>query len=213
MQLSHLAIQKAIVKLLPQSLTEHHFSTIQRIADVVYFPKKIIFEVQCSPIALKDVQSRNRDYNALGFTVIWILHDRIYNKKIVTQTELYLRQNLSYYTSITPFGHGFFYDQLDFFKGLERIYQSKPLLIKNLLPEPLKAPFFFPQKLKNRSLFLPGDASDFLISKKQGKWGWKLEKALSKKWTLKKIMREVLDTLLHEHASGSHKDLERQSRG
>ncbi|MCB1106969.1 MAG: hypothetical protein KDK76_02615 [Chlamydiia bacterium] len=212
MILSHRAIQKVMVEHLPEAVTEHRFPSIQRIADVVYFPKKIIFEVQCSPISLGEVQRRNRDYSSLGFTVIWILHDRIYNKKIITPAELYLRQNLSYYTSITPFGHGFFYDQLDFFKEMERVYQSAPYLLKDLLPRPLtKTPLLFPRKLKRRPFYLPGDATDLLIKENLGKWAWKIERKLFQKWTLKKIMNELLHSLLYSQAApknvlSSHKD-------
>ena len=87
MSSSHLAIQKVLSKSLPGSRLEHRFPSIGRVADVVYFPKKIIFEVQCSPISLKEVQKRNRDYLSLGFTVIWILHDRHYNKKTLSLAE------------------------------------------------------------------------------------------------------------------------------
>ena len=208
----HKVIQKTLADFLRGSVTEYRFPSIRRIADVVFFPKKIIFEVQCSPISIEDVQKRNRDYSSLGFTVIWILHDRIYNKKIATPAELYLRQNLSYYTSMTPFGHGFFYDQLDFFRGVTRIYKGLPQTINSFYPKPLpRLPFFFPNKLRKRPLILSGDTTEHLLKSRQGKWAWQLEKSLTRKWTCKKVTKEVFHSLLLKNASSSHKYLERQS--
>jgi hypothetical protein len=208
----HKVIQKKLASFLQGSVIEYRFPSIRRIADVVFFPKKIIFEVQCSPISIENIQKRNRDYSSLGFTVIWILHDRIYNKKIATPAELYLRQNLSYYTSMTPFGHGFFYDQLDFFKGVTRIYKSTPQTIKSFYPKPPpRLPFFFPNKLRKRPLMLSGDTTEHLLKSKQGRWAWKLEKSLTKKWTCKKITKELFHSLLLKNASASHKYLEKQN--
>jgi len=208
----HKVIQNTLAGFLPGSVIEYRFPSIRRIADIVFFPKKIIFEVQCSPISIEDVRKRNQDYASLGFTVIWILHDRIYNKKIATPAELYLRQNLSYYTSMTPFGHGVFYDQLDFFKGVTRIYKSKPQVIKKFHPKPLpRLPLFFPNKLRTPPLMLTGDTTEYLLLHRQGKWAWQLEKSLTKKWTLKKITKEVFYSLLLKNASSSHKYLEKQN--
>lgn len=208
----HKVIQKTLADFLPGSVTEYRFPSIRRIADVVFFPQKIIFEVQCSPISIKDVQKRNRDYSSLGFAVIWILHDRIYNKKIATPAELYLRQNLSYYTSMTPFGHGFFYDQLDFFKGMTQIYKGHHRMIKAFHPKPCpKLPFFFPNKLRNRPLTLPGDIIEHLLFNGQGKWAWKLEKNLTRKWTLKKVAKELFHSFLLKNTSSSHKFLEKKN--
>ena len=208
----HKVIQKTLADFLPGSIIEYPFPSIRRIADVVFFPKKIIFEVQCSPISVEAVQKRNRDYSSLGFTVIWILHDRIYNQKIATPAELYLRQTLSYYTSMTPFGHGFFYDQLDFFSGVTRIHKSQPQMIKAFYPKPLpRLPFFFPNKLRKRPLMLPGDTTEYLLLSRQGKWAWQLEKSLTRKWTLKNITKELFHSLLLKNASSSHKYLEKQN--
>ncbi|MEM8728221.1 MAG: competence protein CoiA family protein, partial [Chlamydiota bacterium] len=80
----HQAVQRAIGTALPQVILEKSFPEIHRIADVVYPPKKIIYEIQYSPITLKEVQQRNRDYATLGYTVIWILHDRHFNRKILS---------------------------------------------------------------------------------------------------------------------------------
>ncbi len=177
----HLIIQKLLMRALPGSVLEHPFPPIGRIADFVYFPKKLIFEVQCSPIDLYEVRKRNEDYASLGFTVIWILHDRIFNKGILPPAEFYLRQNLAYYTSINQFGQGFFYDQLDFFRGLKRVYRSSPHILRSFLPRSFQAPFFFPKKLKKRRYYLPGDTTSHLIEEKKGRWAQKLEKKFTPK--------------------------------
>ena len=54
----HLTIQKVISASLPsgESFLEKRFPSIQRIADIVWEPKHLIFEVQCSPISLQEVK-------------------------------------------------------------------------------------------------------------------------------------------------------------
>lgn len=210
--MSHGAIQKRLLDAFSGAKKEYRFPSIRRVADVALLSKKIIFEVQCSPISLKDVQNRNRDYASIGFTVVWILHDRIYNKKNASLAELYLRQNLSYYSSITPTGHGFIYDQLDFFQGTHRAHRSAPYIIEKLVfhPSP-KLPFFFPKKLKRRPLYFQGDALDILLRKGEGRWACFLERELTRRWTFKKGARELFHSLLQAHASSSHTDRERQN--
>lgn len=209
----HKAIQKALIASLPGAKLETSFPKINRIADVVYFPKKIIFEVQCSPISLQEVQKRNRDYASLGYTVIWVLHDRHYNKGVLSPAELYLRKNLSYYTSITPFGHGFFYDQLEFFQGNKRIYRGKPHNLKNFLPQTLKKiPRPFPkslqEKLSKLPLYLQGDVTDTLIITKGGKVAKQLERTFSsphKGWLINYFEHLLKKNSGPECSSFSHK--------
>lgn len=164
---SHEAIQNFLKESLTGAQIEKNFTEIGRIADVVYFPQKIIFEVQCSSIDLEEVMQRNKDYASIGFHVIWILHDRHFNKTFVPPAELYLRRRGAYYTSFTPYGHGFFYDQLDFFRGAHRVYKGKPLLIKKFFPKKISyIPFSYPRLLKKRlrhsPYYLPGDLRDTL---------------------------------------------------
>ncbi|MBF5059451.1 hypothetical protein NEPTK9_000965 [Candidatus Neptunochlamydia vexilliferae] len=196
----HLIIQKVLMRSLPGSVLEHPFPSIGRIADLVYFPKKLIFEVQCSPINLYEVRKRNEDYASLGFTVIWILHDRIFNKEILPPAEFYLRQKLAYYTSMNQFGQGFFYDQLDFLQGLKRVYKSPPHLLKSFLPRPFQAPFFFPKKLKQRRYYLIGDTADTLLKKNKGRWAQKLEKRFLPKKSFKARALVPLHYLLKKAA-------------
>ena len=64
----HRAIQKTIKAHMPQVILEKSFPEIHRIADVAFPSKKIVYEIQYSPISLKEVQKRNRDYTSLGYT-------------------------------------------------------------------------------------------------------------------------------------------------
>lgn len=208
----HQAIQKAIKTTLPQVILEKSFPEIHRIADVVYPPQKIIYEIQYSPISLEEVQKRNRDYATLGYTVIWILHDHHFNKKILSSAELYLRKNLSYYTSITAYGHGFFYDQLEFFHGNKRIYKGTPQILKNLLPQKLfKLPYNFPKTLKRKakktSFYLSGDLIDTLIKTKNFKQIKELEKSFCPQRSLKTNFIKIFEYLLKK--SAGPKDLSR----
>ncbi len=89
---------------------EKRFPEINRIADVVLESKKIIFEVQCSPITAKEIAERNRDYGKIGYKVIWILHDSRYNKERLTEAEHFLFTLPHYFTNINSEGEGMIYD-------------------------------------------------------------------------------------------------------
>ncbi|NGX41830.1 MAG: hypothetical protein K940chlam7_00104 [Chlamydiae bacterium] len=113
--LNHIQVQKYLQKILPtgECSLEQRFPEIQRIADVVWEPKKIIFEVQCSGITAEEIRSRNKDYLSVGYNVIWILHDNRFNKWKVTAAERFLKGSPHYFTNIDPKGRGFVYDQVD----------------------------------------------------------------------------------------------------
>lgn len=111
----HLQVQWWIQSQLPKEecLLEKPFPAINRIADVSWESKKIIFEVQCSGISAEEIANRNQDYGQLGYQVIWILHDKKYNKYRQTQAEAFLRNLPHYFTNIDIDGNGTVYDQLD----------------------------------------------------------------------------------------------------
>lgn len=120
---------------------------IQRIDDVVNPPEGIVYEIQHSPISLKEAQCRNCDYRSLGYA------------KNLSLAELYLRHHLSYHTSITSDGHGFFYDQLEFFDENQRFYQEVPATLVSPLLQKIpqlsqRLPNFFATKkgAKKRAL-------------------------------------------------------------
>jgi competence protein CoiA len=101
---------------------EKRFTEINRIADVVWLPKKIIFEVQCSPILKEEIVQRNRDYENLGYTVIWVLHEKRFNKSHLQASRQYLQNHLHYYTNIDSDGKGIIYDQFHVFEKGRQIF-------------------------------------------------------------------------------------------
>lgn len=113
MQNSHRHIQLALKKALaPQEVwLERAFPQIGRIADCVWPNQKLIFEIQCSRVSPREILARNRDYQKIGYRVIWILHDRHYNRTFLTLEERILLTQTHYFTNINAFGTGEIYDQ------------------------------------------------------------------------------------------------------
>ncbi len=111
--LTHLLIQLHIRDLLaPEEVwLEKSFPTHGRIADVVWPRKKLIFEVQCSPISPLELLKRNRDYQKLGYHVIWIFHDTYFNRSRLTAAEAALKRQLYLFTNFNEEGQGMIYTQ------------------------------------------------------------------------------------------------------
>ena len=109
----HLQIQCSIERLLPPGdcFLERRFPEIARIADVVWESEKIIFEVQCSGMSDKEASERNRDYQSVGYQVVWILHESRYNRWRVAAVEEALVGSPHYYTDMDAEGKGHIYDQ------------------------------------------------------------------------------------------------------
>lgn len=135
----HLQVQSHILKLLPtgEAQMEYRFPTINRIADVVWLPQKLVFEIQCSAITAEEVHARNADYKRLGFDVIWILHDNRYNQRRVTAAEKFLELENSiphYFTNIDQEGMGFIYDQFSLVRKGMRHIKLDPLPVEMAQP-------------------------------------------------------------------------------
>lgn len=111
--LSHIHLQLHLQAKFPGAELEKRFSSIQRIADVVYETEKIIFEIQCSPITAREVMARNQDYQSLGYQVIWLLHDQVFNRKFLTAAEHFLQNSPHYFTNFNAQGERVIYDQWD----------------------------------------------------------------------------------------------------
>lgn len=125
--LVHLQLQWFISQELPlgEARLERRFPEISRIADVAWEKEKLIFEVQYSSISQVEVEARNRDYESLGYQVVWILHDRRFNKWKATAAELWLDQKPHYFSNFDPNGNGVIYDQLQVFhEGIRRFQQK-----------------------------------------------------------------------------------------
>lgn len=153
----HLQAQLALFNQLPQgeAKLEHQFPEIGRIADIAWIPKQIIFEIQCSPISQQEALARNQDYASIGFNVVWILHERRFNKKHLSSAERFLRQGTCYFTQ----GKGIWYDQLEIFTTYRR-FKGPPLPVdlstplSNIPPAPIQP------HTKNWTLHFQGDLHD-----------------------------------------------------
>jgi len=159
----HLLLQVALQKMLPgEIILEKPFPQISRIADVAWEPHKIIFEIQCSLLSIKEAQQRMVDYKSLGYQVVWILDDRIFNRRSLRPAESYLRQHPCYYVSMRKEGPTF-YDQFEILDGKRRVKRGhslkieidKPFLLSNQSWTKEKFPSQILQKKSN--LYFKGD--------------------------------------------------------
>ena len=127
--LAHLQIQLHLKSLISSLFLEKKVKN--RIADTLWEERKIVFEIQCSPLSLQEAQTRCQDYLSYGYTPVWILHDREFNKKRASPAELYLRSHTTTY-----FTNGsLIYDQFDLFISLKRAYKGPPLPINLTRPQ------------------------------------------------------------------------------
>jgi len=136
--MAHLQNQLYLEHALPPGEIELEvpFPSIGRIADVVWRPVNIIFEVQCSPISKEEVEARNRDYASEGWQVIWLLHDQHFNQRRVRAAEEFLAHQPHYFTSINARREGHLYDQFSIMQKGERSKRSArfPIHIHEALP-------------------------------------------------------------------------------
>lgn len=110
---THLAIQFHLQNLFGahDCHLEQRFASIGRIGDCYCPSKKIVYEIQCSPIAVTEVKERMKDYASIGLKVFWILHDKQFNRNFVTAAEAYLLSYTFVYTNFDNIGTGTFYQQ------------------------------------------------------------------------------------------------------
>jgi len=156
----HLLVQLQIQNFLsPQEIQmEVPFLAIQRIADLVWEKEKIIFEIQCSPILLQTSQARIEDYRKIGYEVIWLLDDRIFNRKRIKPPEIFLRTQACYFFRFQRNHFLGAYDQWEIVSQQERIKRSKPLWIDLRKPRKtpqLEQPAFLPLQVKSRLVNSP----------------------------------------------------------
>jgi len=104
---------------------ECHFPEINRIADVTFHPKKIVFEIQLSPISKELALERTMDYWSIGWHVIWILHAKEFGKRLASPFERSLLTIPHYFTNVM-FREGCVWDELSFVQGRRRHWFSFP---------------------------------------------------------------------------------------
>jgi competence protein CoiA len=141
--LVHSQVQYQLQQILPGSQLESRFPKSQRIADVVWWPQYLVFEIQCSNISVRDVLARNMAYKKIGLDVIWILHDQCFNKKKTTPAERALENSPHYFTNIDANGKGYFYDQYSKIINHKRYILSPPLPIDLTTPRHSKSKIYF----------------------------------------------------------------------
>jgi competence protein CoiA len=118
--IEHLLIQNLISSQIKESELEVSFPHVNRIADVVWKERKIVFEVQCSPISAEEVSARNRDYESQGFQVIWILYDKTFGKRRASAAEAFLVNETHYFSDTTTI-----YDQaVLFIRGFRHSFEQ-----------------------------------------------------------------------------------------
>ncbi|MFS8564360.1 MAG: hypothetical protein LVR00_08700 [Rhabdochlamydiaceae bacterium] len=128
--IAHLKIQLHLKSLIPEVTLEKSFPAIGRIADVAWEERKIVFEIQCSPISKEEVESRCRDYEKAGYTPVWILYAKRFNKRNLTAAESFLRKRPCF------FADGFkIYDQFEIIHRGKEFLRGPPLVV--LLNQPL----------------------------------------------------------------------------
>src|SRR5262245_39423564 len=87
--ITHKAVQASIQALFGPSLCllEHAFVEIDRIADCTIMSHKLVFEIQCSPLSTEEAMRRTEAYERIGYRVVWLLHDLVYNKFRISKLE------------------------------------------------------------------------------------------------------------------------------
>ncbi len=118
----HIAIQELILGQIQDAHLEMRFDAIGRIADVFWEEKKLVFEVQCSPISKEEVEARNRDYESQGINVIWILYDKTFGYRRRTAGQKILQLHTHYYSD-----GKILYD-------MKSRFQKKEILASSVLP-------------------------------------------------------------------------------
>lgn len=148
--MAHLQLQNHLYELLPSGdcHLEHRFAEINRIADVVWMSKKIVFEIQCSPISAQEIEARNQAYLNFGWRIVWILHDKRYNKQVLSAAEVTLQTQPHYFSNMNAKGEGIIYDQFEIIEKNRRLKRLGMLKIR------LDAPKLFLEEQKNHSLAL-----------------------------------------------------------
>lgn len=171
--LEHLQVQRHLQDVFKSECKlEQRFPSINRIADVVWEPKKIIFEIQCSSITAREIEERNRDYYSLGYRVIWILHDRLYNRTRLTAAEYFLQEHPHYFTDINSEGKGYIYDSWNVVEKGKKIVTLGKREIKIVSYCDCQASLFtnknYPKWLLKRMqswpIYFSGDYLDYILT-------------------------------------------------
>ncbi len=155
--IDHLVFQTRLKEAIPELEMERPFPSILRIADLCWERKKIVFEIQCSLILPPEAEERRRDYAKERYALVWLLDDRLYNKKKLRLSEEILRREAGYFISLQK---GLVYDQFDPTRDGARLMKGPPLPVDLSKPLPIpKKPLGLAQ-LEKRTARFRGDLLD-----------------------------------------------------
>lgn len=158
--IDHLVLQAALQGQNPALQAERPFEKILRIADLCWEEKKIVFEIQCSPIRPSEAGQRVRDYAGEGYELIWLLDDRLYNRRQLRLSEALMRLPAGYYFSLR---RQTVYDQFEVVKDKARLSKGPPLPVDLAHPAPAPAPrppMTRQLNVRTSSHYFPGDLFD-----------------------------------------------------
>jgi len=161
-----LSLQLSLAEQIPfgEGCVERPFPEIGRIADVTWETRKIVYEIQCSPLSVEEAQKRSEDYRAAGWQLIWILSDKTFNRKRLSAAEAYLRKETSYFSHWEKRGVKKIYDQGEILVGSRRLYQSPPIIVHPL------------QALKHSSERAPFCSLPLCLQERWNSWSLRVEK-------------------------------------
>ncbi|MCH9617307.1 MAG: hypothetical protein SP4CHLAM5_04090 [Chlamydiia bacterium] len=108
----HRVVQEEICNIIGANDLYLEYRFKGHIADIYWRRHNIVFEVQCSKMSREECIKRTSDFERLGVRIIWILHQKNFNKPLLSPMEQYLtaRKGL-YYTNISQAGEGIVFDQ------------------------------------------------------------------------------------------------------
>ena len=148
----HLAVQHKIASWIGKNecVLEHRVK--EHIADIYWQAQNTVFEVQCSPISLKEASRRTKDFEKLKINIIWILHQKTYNKVHMSPAETYLVKNKKvYYCNISQSGDGIVFDQEEAILFHKRLHKTPPQEVLFHLPR---------KKFFSKNLYFSGDIQE-----------------------------------------------------
>jgi len=167
----HLMLQHFLKNILPEGEVELEcqFAAIGRIADVAWHGQRLVYEIQCSPISMEEVKGRNENYASLGYQVVWIFHDNLYNQSRLSAAESFLRDHPHYFSNMDEEGEGIIYDQFSLITNGKRVYRLPVLSIDPSSPKYLREqqnpkdqilPFVLQRRIKIWPFIFAGDTID-----------------------------------------------------
>jgi Competence protein CoiA-like family len=161
----HLILQLQLQKALgcETAQIERPFFTVHRIADLLWEKEKIAFEIQCSSLETSEAKTRIIDYGKMGYQVVWLLDDRIFNRRSVRAAEEFLRGQTCYFFSFQRIG-SYFYDQMEIIIESKRLKKGFPLKVditkpcaKPFLEWPVDLPCRIQERISRSDRYFRGD--------------------------------------------------------